>query len=223
MAIAVAVGTVSSAVAPGADPAHNHIGRSVAHNGWVTDLTGRLLVAVPQEQSDLGDGDVFTRSVVLLLHHDEEGAHGLILNRPLNAGVDAVLPGWQEHVSSPDCVFQGGPVSLDTALALASAESGDDESLGIRNLFGGMYLVDLDAPPPIIAPAVDSLRIYAGYAGWGEGQLEAEIDMGMWFVVDAEPGDAFTADPDGLWVRVLKRQRSSVSFAVTFPADPDLN
>lgn len=189
----------------------------------MTDLTGRLLVAVPQEQSELGEGDVFTRSVVLVLHHDEEGAHGLILNRPLSAEVDAVLPGWQEHVSSPDCVFQGGPVSLDTALALASADGNDDESLGIRNLFGGMCLVDLDAPPPIIAPVVDSLRIYAGYAGWGEGQLENEIDRGMWFVVDAESGDAFSPDPDGLWERILKRQRSSVSFAATFPADPDLN
>ncbi|HWC23244.1 MAG TPA: YqgE/AlgH family protein [Flexivirga sp.] len=189
----------------------------------MTDLTGRLLVAVPQEQSELGEGDVFTRSVVLVLHHDEEGAHGLILNRPLSAEVDAVLPGWQEHVSSPDCVFQGGPVSLDTALALASADGNEDESLGIRSLFGGICLVDLDAPPPIIAPVVDSLRIYAGYAGWGEGQLENEIDVGMWFVVDAQPGDAFSADPGGLWTRVLKRQHSPVSFAATFPSDPDLN
>lgn len=187
------------------------------------DLTGQLLVAVPREESELSDEDIFNRGVILVLHHDEEGAHGLILNRPLGAEVDTVLPGWQEHVSAPDCIFQGGPVSLDTALALASSTGNEDESLGIRALFGDICLVDLDAPPQIIAPVVGDLRIYAGYAGWGEGQLEGEIEAGMWFVVDAQTADLFSGDPDELWSRVLRRQRSAVSFAVTFPADPDLN
>lgn len=169
------------------------------------------------------DGDVFDRSVVLVLHHDEEGAHGLILNRPLSAEVDTVLPGWQEHVTTPDYIFQGGPVSLDTALALASSTSEEDESLGIRTLFGDMCLVDLDAPPPIVAPVVTSLRIYAGYAGWGSGQLEGEIEAGMWFVVDALTGDAFSGDPDELWARVLRRQRTPAAFAASFPEDVDLN
>ncbi|GAB3495818.1 YqgE/AlgH family protein [Flexivirga sp.] len=189
----------------------------------MTDLTGRLLVAVPREESESAEDDVFNRSVVLVLHHDGDGAHGLILNRPLVAGVDSVLPGWQEHVSTPDCIFQGGPVSLDTALALAVAERTEDESLGIRKLFGDLCLVDLDAPPPIVAPVVGSLRIYAGYAGWAEGQLEGEIEDGMWFVVDAQTGDAFSGDPGQLWSRVLRRQRSAMSFAATFPTDPDLN
>ncbi|RNI23226.1 YqgE/AlgH family protein [Flexivirga caeni] len=189
----------------------------------MTDLTGRLLVAVPRTEPEVTEGDVFDRSVVLVLHHDESGTHGLILNRPLAAEVDSVLPGWQEHVTGPDCVFQGGPVSLDTALALASSNGNDDESLGIRTLFGDMCLVDLDAPPPIVAPVVAALRIYAGYAGWAAGQLEGEIDAGMWFVVDAQTSDAFSLDPADLWERVLRRQRSAVSFAATFPSDPDLN
>ncbi|WP_446665435.1 YqgE/AlgH family protein [Flexivirga sp. B27] len=189
----------------------------------MTDLTGQLLVAVPREESEVVEDDVFNRSVVLILHHDEDGAHGLILNRPLGAEVDSVLPGWQEHVTAPDCIFQGGPVSLDTALALASADGNEDESLGIRALFGDICLVDLDAPPPIIAPVVDRLRIYAGYAGWGAGQLEDEIEEGLWFVVNAQTADPFSGDPAELWERILRRQRSVVSFAVTFPADPDLN
>lgn len=189
----------------------------------MTDLTGRLLVAVPRPASEVLDGDVFDRSVVLVLHHDPDGAHGLILNRPLSAEVDSVLPGWQEHVSDPDHIFQGGPVSLDTALALASSPNGEDESLGIRGLFGDMFLVDLDAPPPIVAPVVTGLRIYAGYAGWAGGQLEGEIEAGMWFVVDALTTDAFTGDPAELWPRVLRRQRNSLAFAATFPPDPDLN
>jgi len=189
----------------------------------VTDLTGRLLVAVPRIDAEVPEGDVFDRSVVLVLHHDEDGAHGLILNRPLNADVDSVLPGWQEHVTTPDCVFQGGPVSLDTALALASSTEQDDESLGIRSLFGEMCLVDLDAPPPIVAPVVTALRIYAGYAGWAAGQLEGEIEAGMWFVVDALTTDAFSGDPGELWARVLRRQRNSLAFVANFPADPDVN
>lgn len=189
----------------------------------MTDLTGRLLVAVPRTESEVPDGDVFDRSVVLVLHHDEDGAHGLILNRPLSAAVDSVLPGWQEHVTTPDCVFQGGPVSLDTALALASSTTEEDESLGIRSLFGEMFLVDLDAPPPIVAPVVTALRIYAGYAGWGAGQLEGEIEAGMWFVVDALTADAFSDDPRELWARVLRRQHTSLAFVANFPADPDLN
>jgi len=189
----------------------------------VTDLTGRLLVAVPREESERLEEDVFDRSVVLVLHHDEEGAHGLILNRPLRAEVDAVLPGWQEHVTAPQCIFQGGPVSLDTALALASTSGDEDESLGIRTLFGEMCLVDLDAPPPIIAPAVGDLRIYAGYAGWETGQVEAEIERGMWFVVDSMTADVFSDDPDELWANVLRRQRTPAAFAVSFPSDPDLN
>lgn len=187
------------------------------------DLTGRLLVAVPREESEVGDDDVFDRSVVLVLHHDEEGAHGLILNRPLTADVDSVLPGWQEHVSRPDCVFQGGPVSLDTALGLASAPGDEDQQLGIKRLFGGVCLIDLDAPPPVVMPSLAALRIYAGYAGWGVGQVEQEISAGNWFVVDAEAFDPFSDDPDELWELVLRRQRSPMAYAVTFPADPELN
>ncbi|WP_279672407.1 YqgE/AlgH family protein [Flexivirga meconopsidis] len=189
----------------------------------VEDLTSRLLVAVPREQAEVGDDDVFDRSVVLVLHHDDDGAHGLILNRPLTAEVDAVLPGWQEHVSRPDCVFQGGPVSLDTALGLASSPGDEDEQLGIKRLFGGVCLIDLDAPPPVVMPSLAALRIYAGYAGWGPEQLESEIESGYWFVVDAEAYDPFSDDPDDLWEQVLRRQRSSMAFAASFPDDPELN
>lgn len=187
------------------------------------DLTSKLLVSVPRERSLVDDQDVFDRSVVLVLHHDEEGAHGLILNRPLSADVDAVLPGWQEHVSAPDRLFQGGPVSLDTALGLASMPGDDDETLGVRRIFGGVCLVDLDAPPPVVVPMLAALRIYAGYAGWAPAQLEGEIEAGYWFVVDAEASDPFSDDPADLWQNVLLRQRSALAFAASFPDDPDQN
>ena len=189
----------------------------------VNDFTSRLLVAVPRERAQVVDGDVFDRSVVLVLHHDGEDAHGLILNRPLTAEVDVILPGWQEHVSAPNRVFQGGPVSLDTALGLASMPGGNDETIGVKRLFGGVCLVDLDAPPPVVMPSLSALRIYAGYAGWSPNQLEAEIEEGHWFVVDAEALDPFSDNPLDLWEHVLLRQRSPLAFAAKFPADPDLN
>lgn len=186
------------------------------------DLTGQLLVAVPRPDDEIDEDDVFARSVVLVLHHDDEGAHGLVLNRPLDAGVDVVLPGWQEHVAAPQSLFQGGPVQLDSALALASVP-GHDTTLGIKRLFGSVGLVDLDAPPVVVMPEVSELRIYAGYSGWGSGQLEGEVRRGMWFVVEAEASDAFTRAPNDLWVQVLRRQRSTLALVSTFPPDPSLN
>ncbi|AKU16289.1 YqgE/AlgH family protein [Luteipulveratus mongoliensis] len=190
------------------------------------ELTGRLLVAAPRasEEQPVDDveDDVFDRSVVLVLHHDDEGAHGLVLNRPLSAEVDAVLPGWQQHVATPQCLFQGGPVSLDSALGLVSVP-GDDTSLGIKRLFGAVGLVDLDAPPVVVMPEVAALRIFAGYTGWSGGQLEGEIRRGSWFVVDAEARDAFTDDPRDLWGDVLRRQAGTLRLVASFPVDPSLN
>ncbi|WP_460466395.1 YqgE/AlgH family protein [Calidifontibacter terrae] len=186
------------------------------------NLTGRLLVAVPRAAEETDEEDVFDRSVVLLLHHDDDGAHGVVLNRPLDADVDAVLPGWQDHVSAPGALFQGGPVGLDSALGLVSMP-GDDESLGLKRLFRGVGLVDLDAPPTVVVPEIAALRIFAGHSGWESGQLEAEVTRGAWFVVDAEAADPFSADPSRLWREVLLRQGGHTAFAATFPADPSAN
>lgn len=191
----------------------------------MVDLTGRLLVASPREgaaDDPEPEGDIFDRSVVLLLHHDDDGAHGLVLNRPLRAEVDSVLPGWQEHVNAPARIFQGGPVSLDTALGLVRMP-GTTESVGIKRLFGAVGLVDLDAPPPVVVPEVAGIRIFAGYAGWAGGQLESEIDTGSWFVVEAEADDAFTVAPGDLWAHVLRRQVGALRFLASYPADPSLN
>jgi putative transcriptional regulator len=84
-------------------------------------------------------------------------------------------------------------------------------------------LVDLDAPPEILAAELSAMRIFAGYAGWGPGQVEDEIAEGAWYVVDAEPADAFSESPDDLWQRVLRRQTGELAFVATFPEDPSMN
>ena len=180
-------------------------------------LSGRLLVATPST-----GGDIFARSVVLLLHHGEDGAHGVVLNKPLSAVVEPVLPGWQAHLTAPGVLFQGGPVGLDSALGLASVP-GDREVEGVVAMFGSIGVVDLDHDPGPIGSAVARLRVFAGYAGWGPGQLESELERDAWYVVETEISDVFTSDPDNLWSAVLARQPGSVAWAASFPDDPRWN
>ena len=180
--------------------------------------TSKLLVATPQT-----GGEVFRRSVVLVLHHDEDGAQGVVLNRPLAAPVSSVLPPWQDYVTDPPRVFQGGPVALDSALGLVTVPGDYHEPMGVRLLFGGIGLVDLDIPPLVVVPEVAGLRIFAGYAGWSSGQLEQEIRDGGWYVVESEARDAFTSEPESLWFTVLRRQRGHLAFVASLPDDPTMN
>jgi putative transcriptional regulator len=184
----------------------------------IVNATGKLLVATPRT-----GGTVFRRSVVLVLQHDGEGAQGVVLNHPLHAPVSAVLPSWQEYVTDPPNVFQGGPVALDSALGLVTVPGDQQEPMGVRRLFGGLGLVDLDIPPVVVMPGVAGLRIFAGYAGWSDGQLEQEIHEGGWYVVEFEARDPFTTEPQMLWKAVLRRQRGNLAFAATLPEDPTLN
>lgn len=197
-----------------------------APNGPQVDgeLTGRLLVATPE----LGDG-TFDRTVVLLLDHDANGALGVVINRPTPVDVADVLPTWQPLACEPGVLFQGGPVALDSALGLAVVRGGGEavEPLGWRRVVGRLGLVDLDTPPELLGAEVSRLRIFAGYAGWGAGQLEEELTLGAWYVVPADPGgsfdDAFTATPDRLWRGVLRRQGGDLAMVSTYLDDPSMN
>jgi putative transcriptional regulator len=184
---------------------------------------GRLLVATPL----LSDPN-FRRAVVLIVEHEEvQGTLGVVLNRPTTVGVDRVLEQWTDLATEPSVVFKGGPVAPNSALALALIP-GKDEPLGWRALDGApalarLGLLDLDTPPKLLAPAITSLRVYAGYAGWSPGQLEAEIDEGAWYVLPAQPADVFAAEPGELWRQVLRRQDGDLAFVATYPDDPTLN
>ncbi|CCH72138.1 YqgE/AlgH family protein [Nostocoides australiense] len=181
------------------------------------DLTGRLLVATPE----IEDG-IFCRSVVLVLHHGTDGAQGVVLNKPLEAEVEAILPGWGAVATLPAMVFQGGPVQMDSALGLVSLGDLPPADSRLRRLFGSIGLVDLDSDPQVISGQVCAVRIFAGYAGWSANQLEGEIVAGSWYVVEREPADAFAAGTD-LWRAVLARQPGPLAFVAAYPADPGLN
>jgi putative transcriptional regulator len=183
-----------------------------------TGLTGQLLVATPRLEHP-----TFRRTVILLLDHDEDGALGVVVNRPSEVDVDVVLPTWQPFVTTPGRLFQGGPVATDSALGLVDVGLDGEEPLGVRRLYGSVGLVDLDTPPEVVAAELKGLRIFAGYAGWSAGQLEGEIAEGSWYVVPSLPADPFTAAPEGLWQAVLRRQGGDLAFVAAYPDDPMMN
>lgn len=162
-------------------------------------LTGRLVVATPS----LADGN-FAATVVLILEHElDAGAVGVVLNRPSDVAVSDALPAWAPLAAVPGLVFVGGPVQREAVIAVARDAGG---APSVQQVLPGLAVVDLDREPGSVDGEVTDLRLFAGYAGWSAGQLEAEIMAGGWFVVDAEPDDVVTVDPADLWVHVLARQ-----------------
>jgi putative transcriptional regulator len=187
-----------------------------------TPRVGDLLVATPT----LLDPN-FEHAVVLLLDSDEDGALGVVLNRPSSVPVGEILPDWGTLTGAPDVLFQGGPVGTDSALAVgASMTYGSEpnaEPVGFRRLYDDVGIVDLDTPTELAGPALSHLRVFAGYAGWDAQQIRDEIRAGSWYVVPSVPGDLFGADPLGLWKRVLRRQPGELAWVSTRPVDPTMN
>ncbi|QUF01927.1 YqgE/AlgH family protein [Actinosynnema pretiosum subsp. pretiosum] len=177
---------------------------------------GSLLVAAPT----LNDSN-FRRTVVYVIDHRGEGSLGVVLNRPSEVAVHDVLPAWGPHVSRPQAVFIGGPVEQKTALCLAALRPGEDHrSLdGVVGVHGPVALVDLDSEPESLLPRVRGLRVFAGYAGWGEGQLEGEVEREDWIVVPGLPDDVLSPPGIDLWGRVLRRQGMPTALLATYPED----
>ncbi len=181
-------------------------------------LSGRLLVASPS----MGDPN-FDRTVVAVLEHSpDDGALGVVVNRPSETAVADVIPALTPLVAEPSVVFVGGPVQPQAALCLGVPRPGAQPD-GFVPLASGVATVDLDRDPALLSTGLLTVRVFAGYAGWGGGQLEAETAAGAWFVVDALPGDVFDGDPVGLWRAVLRRQGAPLALVSTFPVDPRLN
>jgi len=164
----------------------------------------------------------FDRTVVLMLEHSDTGAVGVVLNRPSHVRASDILPDLEGLTLPPGTVHVGGPVQPEAAICLvklAVPESGPSWS----HLFGTVGSVNLDKPVADLGRASLGLRLFAGYAGWGEGQVEAELGAGGWLVLRREDKDAFGTDPAGLWPVVLRRQKSSLAMLAAFPHDPTLN
>ncbi|MFI5041651.1 MAG: YqgE/AlgH family protein [Acidimicrobiales bacterium] len=180
-------------------------------------VAGSVLVASPVLQDPN-----FDRTVVLVLAYGDDGALGLVLNRPSETELGEPLPQWGDQAAEPPVVFVGGPVARTSAICLArcpESAAGD----GWQPLFGPLGTLDLGLDPEDVPVPIDRLRVFAGYAGWGAGQLDSEIAAGAWFVVAADAEDALSSDPAGLWRRILARQTGALAALANFPLDLAVN
>jgi len=175
----------------------------------------RLLVATPE----LFDPNFF-RTVILILEHTDDGAMGLVLNRTSDVVADEVVPYWADRLKPPGTLHCGGPVSAESVVGLGRVPH--DAAEGVALLVGPVGVLDLYRQPEEL-PGVESVRLFSGYAGWEAGQLDAELAAGGWIVVDADPDDALTDDPVGLWRRVLGRQPGWLGFLAGYPEDVSTN
>jgi putative transcriptional regulator len=179
----------------------------------VESLRGHLLVAAPT----LVDPN-FARAVVLVAEHTEEGALGVVLNRPSVSAVGEVVPDLGTLIDADELVFSGGPVRSDGVMVLAEFDDPADAALPID---GELGFVAVDADTEQIAAA--RARAFAGHAGWGPGQLDAEIEEEAWFVAPFERADAFTGEPEELWSLALVRKGGAYALVARMPEDPSLN
>ena len=179
-------------------------------------LRGKLLLAGPV----LKDPN-FDRTVVYIAEHSEDGAMGLVLNRPSEAPVVDAIPDLTWVADSDELVYVGGPVAPNGVIVLAEW---DDPSQAVVLVDDDLGFVPGDVEDTdALAGAVRRARVYAGHAGWGPGQLEDELAEEAWIVEAPLREELFSDDPDGLWAAVLRRKGREFALLSTMPPDPSLN
>ena len=197
--------------------------RAGRQNGIVipgaTPTKGRLLVATPP----LEDPN-FDRTVVYVLEHHADGALGVVVNRPTDELLGEPLERWSDLQATPAAVFDGGPVEPNALIALALAHEPLDEPTDeLAPISGRVASADLTTDPAFVDDSVSAVRIFRGYAGWGPGQLEGELEAGAWLLLDAIPDDIFDDHPDLLWRTVLRRQGGRLAWLADAPDDLSAN
>jgi putative transcriptional regulator len=179
-------------------------------------LRGKLIIAAPT----LVDPN-FARTVVLIAEHTEDGAMGLVLNRPAETLVDEAVPDLAWLAGDDEHVWVGGPVAETAVIVLAEW---DDPELAGAVVEGDLGFVGADADDPDeLDGAIRRARVFAGHAGWGPGQLEDELAEEAWIVEAPQREEIFCEDPDALWTAVLRRMGSRYALLATMPPDPSLN
>src|SRR5688572_19463371 len=177
-------------------------------------LRGQLLVSA----GSLFDPN-FRHTVVLIGEHNAEGALGVVLNRPLDLTVADAFPPLASVVPAGERLYKGGPVLPESAVLLAELADPEWADLLVFDTIGFLVGEVSDAAKA----AVQKARVFAGYAGWGAGQLEAEMAEGSWILDPATAEDVFGTDPESLWNRVLKRKGGPYKRMASIPFDPSTN
>lgn len=183
--------------------------------GRIANLAaGKFLAA----HRDLADPN-FAETVVLLVHYDKDGAMGLIINRQTKIPLSRVLEGFEHAEGRKDPVYFGGPVLPNGILGLLRSPTKVEKA---RHIFSDVYLLsnkELLEKALAAGTRQNAFRIYLGYSGWGAGQLEHELDLGMWYVFRGDPRMVFDPYPDSVWPRLV--QRTQLQIARRAPAfDP---
>jgi putative transcriptional regulator len=181
----------------------------------VESLKGKLVIAAPA----LIDPN-FVRTVVLVVDHDEDGAMGIVLNRVADADLAEAVPDLADVPGVDELLFVGGPVQESDVLLLGDFP---DVAKAAPLVAGSIGMVGADTDLDDLADTVSRARAFAGYAGWGPGQLEAEVDEESWIITDPTPDDLLTDEPDELWSVTLDRKGGWHRVVARMPADPSLN
>lgn len=180
----------------------------------MNSLRGSLLIS----SGGLYDPN-FRHTVVLIGEHNHDGALGVVLNRSLDVSVAEAVPPLAGLVPEGEALFQGGPVQPRSPILLARFARPELADLLV---FGSIGFLT-GAVPVEAASDIVRARVYAGYSGWGPGQLEAEMEQDSWIVDPAGEEDVFTDEPDLLWHRVLERKGPEYRQLSKMPYDPSMN
>ena len=176
---------------------------------------GKLLIAGPS----LLDPN-FWRTVVLVIEHTEEGALGVVLNRPSETTVGEAVPQLEELVELAEQLFIGGPVQPSAVIVLGEFEDPTDAAL---LAFDDVGVLGTGSSPEESSVGLRSGRAFVGHAGWGPGQLDGEIERDDWILEPAMLDDAFTAEASDLWSEVLTRKGGNYALLARMPPDPSVN
>jgi putative transcriptional regulator len=184
-------------------------------------LRGQLLIAGPTLQDPN-----FQRTVVLVGEHNDEGALGVVLNRPSDTTVGEAVPDLEDLTGDEDPVYVGGPVQPSAVLVLAEYAVPAEAPQLVTGAVGFLAIDDEEEDPGHDFHNGNDLRrarVFAGYAGWGPGQLESELERDDWIIVESESDDVFDEDATTLWARVLERQGGHLRLVARMPLDPSTN
>ncbi len=176
---------------------------------------GKLLIAGPE----LLDPN-FWRTVVLVIEHTEDGALGVVLNRPSETTAGEAVPQLSQLVDDDDPVLIGGPVQQSSVIVLAEFEDAGEAALVA---FEDIGVLGTSVGPDELGAGVRRARAFVGHAGWGPGQLDSELERGDWILEPARREDAFATDPPELWAEVLTRKGGSYALVARMPPDPSVN
>jgi putative transcriptional regulator len=174
---------------------------------------GKLLVA----SRDLADPN-FAETVVLLVHYDAEGVVGLVLNRRTDVPLSRVLQGLKAAKDRSDPIYLGGPVETPAVFALVQSPTKVE---GAEHIFGGVYLIStktLFEQTISAKPDPGAFHVYLGYAGWTDEQLRKEVELGAWFIFQADARTVFHSNPDSLWLQMIRKTELKLAMSVPPPS-----